>query len=211
MSSMLFTPELAALFAAFFLLALAPNLSVLIVTTRAATSGFRQGALATLGIMAATLLHILVSIFALMIVAEMRPEARQVLRMVAAVYLLGRGIGMIRAAGSAPMASLPVTHRGAASFAMGFVLTLLGLKALPLYLGLLPAFVDIGSLNASATRILLVVVALAIAAAKLGYAAASAGGRIVPSVRVGKALNVVAGAVVMAVGATLIITGFKGP
>ena len=42
------SPHWAPLFIALFFLALAPNLSVLTVTTRAATSGARQGILATL-------------------------------------------------------------------------------------------------------------------------------------------------------------------
>ena len=81
-------PSLTALFAALFILALAPNLSVLIVTTRAATSGFKQGLFATLGIVAAISIYILASIFGLMIVADMRPEVRHILRIFAAIYLV---------------------------------------------------------------------------------------------------------------------------
>jgi threonine/homoserine/homoserine lactone efflux protein len=190
----------AALFLALFLLALAPNLGVLIVTTRAATSGFKQGAFASFGIVFATLAYILVAVFGLMIVADMRPEARHILRLIAAAYLVWNGIGRIQNAAKAPLASLPVTHRTVASFSMGFILTILNLRSLVFYAALLPAFVDPGSMNLERTLILLGTAAAAMALAKLGYAAASAGGRVVPSVGVGKALNVIAGAVIAAAG-----------
>lgn len=190
----------ALLFFALFLFALAPNLSVLIVTTRAATAGFKQGVAAALGIVLATLAYILVSIFGLMIVADMRPEARYILRLLAAAYLVWNGIGRIQKAAKAPLASLPVTQRTAASFTMGFLLTILNFKNLLFYMAFLPAFLTVGTMNLERTGLLLGTAALAMGAAKIGYAAASAGGRVVPSVGVGKALNVVAGAVVAAAG-----------
>jgi threonine/homoserine/homoserine lactone efflux protein len=195
--------SLAALFLVLFILALAPNLSILIVTTRAATSGFRQGAWATLGITTATLVYILAAVFVLVIVADMRPEARHVLRLVAAVYLILNGMGRIRNADVGPKAMLPVTHRSAASFGMGFILTLLSVKSLVFYLSFLPLFVSPGTLDGRATLILLGVVALVTGGAKLVYVVASAGGKVVPSVMVGKALNVIAGIVVTAAGGLL--------
>ena len=200
-----FTPNsFAPLFLALFILALAPNLSVLIVTTRTATSGFKQGLFATLGIVAAISIYILLSIFGLMIVADMRPEARHILRIFAAVYLVWGGINMIRNAGVGPRASLPVTHRTAASFSMGFILTLLNVKTLLFYLSFLPVFVSTASLNLRATQTLLVVAAAAGIAAKMGYILASLGGKVVPSVGVGKAFNVLAGIVVAAAGFVLV-------
>jgi threonine/homoserine/homoserine lactone efflux protein len=202
-----FSPtSLIALFLALFLLALAPNLSVLIVTTRAATAGSRQGILAILGIVAATLIYVFAAIIGLMIVADMRPEARQVLRLLSAIYLIWSGMGVIRNSTKAPLASLPVTHRDAASFSMGFILTMINVKALLLYLSFLPVFMNPGSLNFQGTLVLLAVVALATGTAKSAYAVASAGGRIVPSIRVGKALNVVAG-IVLAVSGFLLASG----
>jgi threonine/homoserine/homoserine lactone efflux protein len=204
-------PSLAALFVGLFILALAPNLSVLIVTTRAATSGFKQGLFATLGIVAAISVYILASIFGLMIVADMRPEARHILRILGAVYLVWGGMNMIRNAGVGPRASLPVTHRTAASFSMGFILTLLNVKTLLFYLSFLPVFISVGSLNLRATQTLLVVAAVAGITAKMGYILASLGGKVVPSVTVGKILNVIAGAVVAVSGFALATGRFIRP
>lgn len=192
------------LFLALFALALAPNISVLIVTTRAATAGFRQGAWATGGIVAATVLQVMVAIFILMIVAAMRSDARQILRLIAAVYLVWSGMIMIRNAQRAPMATLPMTQRNAASFAMGFLLTALNLKALVFYVCFLPAFLPVGYLEARELLVLLGVVAAAGLTARLLYVTVTAQGRIVPGVLTGRLLNVAAGVVVAAAGVGLV-------
>lgn len=195
--------NLSALFLALFLLALTPNLSVLIVTTRAASAGFRQGAWATAGIVAAAVLHVLLAILVLMIVAAMRPETRQVLRIIAAVYLIWSGMTMIRNAKRAPLAALPTTQRSAASFATGFLLTFLNLKMVVFYVCFLPPFLSAGNLDARGILGLLGVVAVAGGLARLIYVTASAQGRIVPGVLTGRILNVAAGMVIAAAGATL--------
>jgi threonine/homoserine/homoserine lactone efflux protein len=197
------------LFLATFLLALAPNLAVLIVTTRAASAGFKQGAWATFGIVSATVLHVFVAVFLLMIVAAMRPEARQVLRLIAAVYLVWSGMNMIRNATRAPLAALPPTQRSAASFATGFLLTLLNVKAILFYVCFLPAFVNVGILEAREVLVVVGVLAAAGFLARMFYVTASAQGRIVPGVLTGRILNVIAGVVVAAAGVGL-VTGVTG-
>jgi threonine/homoserine/homoserine lactone efflux protein len=192
------------LFLALFALALAPNLGVLIVTTRAASAGFRQGAWATVGIVAATLLQVLFAVFLLMIVAAMRPNAREVLRVIAAVYLVWNGLKMIRDAAKAPLVSLPTTQRNAASFATGFLLTALNLKSVVLYVCFIPAFVDAGRLDARGVLVLLGVIAAAGFVARMIYVTASSQGRIVPGVLTGRILNVAAGVVVAAAGVRLV-------
>ncbi len=192
-----------ALFLALFLLALSPNLSVLIVTTRSASAGFKQGAWAATGVVAATWLHALFAVFVLLVVTVMRPEAQQVLRLIAAVYLVWNGLVRIRTASLPPRAVLPTTRRDAASFVTGFLLTFLNLKSILFYVCFLPAFVSFGRFDARGMLVLLGVIAAAGLGARLLYAAASAQGRMVPGVLTGRILNVVAGAVVAAAGARL--------
>lgn len=194
----------AVLFVALFALALAPNLGVLIVSTRAATAGFRQGVWATSGIVAATLLQVLCAVFVLMIVAAMRPEARQVLRLIAAVWLVWSGMIVIRNAARAPQAMLPPTQRSAASFATGFLLTALNLKSVVLYICFLPAFLSVGNLDGRGVASLLGVAAAAGFFARLVYVVPASQGRIVPGVLTGRLLNVAAGVVVAAAGAGLV-------
>lgn len=197
-------PAYTLLFAALFLLALAPNLGILIVTTRAASAGLRQGAWASTGIVAATALQVLIAAFVLAIVAAMRPEARQVLRLLAAAWLVWNGMVMIRNASNPPRAILPRTERNAASFATGFLLTVLNPKSVVFYVCFLPAFVAAGRLGPRGTAEVVIVAVVAGLGARLLYAAASARGRAVPGVLAGRVLNVVAGAVVAAAGAMLV-------
>lgn len=197
-------PSLAVLSIALFLLALAPNLGILVVTTRAATAGFRQGIWASTGIVAATALQVAVAAFVLAIVAAMRPEARHVLRLVAAAWLVWNGLVMIRNAANPPRAILPPTRRSEASFATGFLLTLLNLKSVVFYVCFLPAFVAAGNLGLLGSAKVVAVAVVAGLVARLLYAAASAQGRAVPGVTMGRVLNVIAGAIVAAAGARLV-------
>ncbi len=197
-------PSFVLLFAALFLLALAPNLGILIVTTRAASAGLRQGVWASTGIAAATAIQVLIAVFVLAIVSWMRPEPRQVLRVVAAVWLVWNGMVMIRNASIPPRAVLPRTGHHVASFATGFFLTVLNPKSIVFYVCFLPAFVAAGRLGPGGTAAVVLVAMAAGLAARLLYAAASARGRAVPGVTTGRVLNVIAGAVVAAAGARLV-------
>lgn len=203
-SADLLAPQLSTLFVALLLLAFAPNLSVLIVATRAATGGFRQGAWATAGVVAATVFHVLVALFVLAIVAVMRDQSRHVLRLLAAAYLVWSGLNMIRNAARAPQAMLPPTQRSVASFATGFLLTFLNLKMIVFYVCFLPVFLNIGTLGLRGTAGVLGVIVAAGFCARLAYVIPAAQGRIVPGVTTGRILNVVAGVVVAAAGAALV-------
>lgn len=199
------TIPLLSLFVAFFALALAPNVSVLIVTTRAATAGFRQGAWATWGIAVATVMHAVAALIILMIVEAMRPEARQVLKLLAAVYLIWSGMRTIRMASLPPRVILPPTQRDAASFATGFLLTALRVTSIVFYVCFIPVFVS-GPWGLREAAGVLGVIAAAGFIARLLYVAVSSQGRIVPGVLAGRLLNVMAGALVAAAGALLVMT-----
>src|SRR5690606_21598106 len=152
------------------------------VTTRAASAGFKQGAWAAMGVVAATWLHAVLAVFILIVVSVMRPEARQVLTLIAAVYLVWNGLVRIRTAAFPPRVVLPTTRRDAASFVTGFLLTFLNLKSILFYVCFLPAFISFGSFDAQGLVILLGVIAAAGMLARLLYAAASSRGRMVPGV-----------------------------
>lgn len=196
-----------ALFFALFLLALSPNLSVLIVTTRSASAGFKQGAWAATGVVAATWVHALLAVFILIVVSVMRPQAQHILQVIAAVYLVWNGLLRIRTASLPPRAVLPTTRRDAASFVTGFLLTFLNLKSIVFYVCFLPVFVSFGSFQARDLLVMLGVIAAAGMLARLLYAAASAQGRMVPGVLTGRILNVIAGAIAAAAGAALATRG----
>ncbi len=197
---------LAALFLALFLLALMPSTSVLVVSTRAATSGLRHGAWAALGIVAADLLFILAAVLGLSLLVRLPESLHFALRVAAAAYLTLLGLRFLRTPARLPTGSLPVTFRRSASFAMGFFLTVIDLKAIVFYLGFLPAFLDLKALTRGDVGLLLLTAAVAVGGAKLLYAIAAARGAAMVGPRAAGWLRRAAG-VVLLLAAVVLVAG----
>lgn len=201
--------SLAALFIALLLLALVPGTSVLVVSSRAATSGFRQGAYATLGIVAADVLLIFAAFFGFTIFSWFSPNVRLVVRVVFAFLLIRAGWKQIRRANHPPRRlPLPTTSRSAASFAMGFLLTLVDVKAVVVYLGLLQAFVPPESWTGPDMLVIAAIAVVAVGGAKLGYAFAAAKLERWIGPRMGRSLIRVGGLIRIAIGVMLLATVF---
>jgi threonine/homoserine/homoserine lactone efflux protein len=200
---------LVALFAALLLLALVPGTSVLVVSSRAATAGFRQGAWAALGIVAADLFFILLALFGLSVVAWMSGTLLTLLRVLLGFLIFRAGYRKFRDAGRPPLpAALPVTMRSAASFAMGFLLTLVDVKAAVFYFGFLQAFVKVGALSLPDLLAVLGTAILAVGGAKLGYAFAAAKLNTWIGPRLGRNLVRAGGVLMMGVGVFLAVSAF---
>lgn len=96
-------------------------------------------------------------------------------------------------------------HARASSFLTGLLITLSDQKAILFYLGLFPAFVNLAALSLTDTMLILLVATVAVGGPKLLYAflAERAGNRLRTS-KVAKAINVVAGVVLVGVGVFLV-------
>jgi threonine/homoserine/homoserine lactone efflux protein len=204
--------SLASLFLALLLLALVPGTSVLVVSSRAATSGFKQGAYAALGIVAADVFFILLALFGLSVVSWLSETLLLILRVLLGFLLFRAGLRKIRQADRPPpAASLPVTTRSAASFAMGFLLTLVDVKAAVFYFGFLQAFVNVGRLTATDILAVLGTAVVAVGGAKLGYAFAASKLDTWVGPRLGRNLVRAGGVLMLSVGAFLAATAFVRP
>jgi threonine/homoserine/homoserine lactone efflux protein len=209
MSLSLLPGSFLALFAALLLLALVPGTGVLVVSSRAAASGFRQGAFATLGIVAAHGLLLLAAFFGFAVLSWFSPDARLIVRLVFAFLLVRAGWKRIRRAHLPPRPlPLPATSRPAASFAMGFLLTLIDVKAVVVYLGLLQAFVHPILWTAPDMLAVAALAIVAVGGAKLGYAFAAAK-EIWIGPRLGRNLIRADGALRIAVGVYLAATAWR--
>lgn len=201
--------SLAALFLALFLLAAVPGTSVLVVSSRAATSGFKQGAYATLGIVVADVLLVFAAFFGFTIFSWLSPNVRLIVRLVFAFLLIRAGWQQIRRANHPPRRlPLPTTSRSAASFVMGFVLTLIDVKAVVVYLGLLQALVPPEAWSALDMLVIAAIAIVAVGGAKLGYAFAAAKLEKWIGPRMGRSLIRVGGGVRIAIGVWLVATVF---
>lgn len=184
-------------------LAAIPSLSVLAVTARAAAAGFRQGAWVALGIVAGDTVFIVLAIFGLQWLAAVLGDAFVWLKYLGGAYLLWLGFRLWRA--EAAVESQVTGAAANSSFMSGLLLTLADQKAILFYLGFFPAFVDLVALTLTDALALIVIAAIAVGGVKLAYAAAASRAGALAGPRLGRLLNRVAGGVLLAVGAYLIV------
>lgn len=95
-SSMTFT-SIATLFGAMAVLAAIPSVSVLAVSSRAATFGFMHGVFTTVGIVSGDIIFILIAIGGLSLVAAKLGLLFILIKYVGAGYLIFLGISLCRA------------------------------------------------------------------------------------------------------------------
>ncbi|MEE4360027.1 MAG: LysE family transporter [Pseudomonadales bacterium] len=162
----------AALFSALCVLAAVPSTSVFAVTARAASGGFRQGALTALGIVVGDLILVALAVFGLALIVETFGEQARLLRALAAGYLLLLGIltlHRLRAAARTAAVHSPLRAAGA-SFMVGLLITLGDQKAVLFYLAFLPAFVDLQALTPAAAAVVFAITAGSVGGVKLAWA-----------------------------------------
>lgn len=187
------------------LLALVPSVSVLAVSARAATSGFRHGVYVTLGIIAGDTIFIVLAIFGLHLLAEAMGDSFVFIKYIGGAYLIWLGIRLWRSAAGATAGQAHADTSTTSSFITGLLITLGDQKAILFYLGFFPAFMDLKALTLLDTLIVIAIAAVAVGGVKLGYAwTASRAGAII-SPRMGLMMNRVAGALLLAVGMYVIV------
>lgn len=195
-----------ALFGAMAILAAVPSVSVLAVTSRAASAGFLHGALTTAGVVVGDLLFILLAIFGLALLAETMGSQLALLQGLGGAYLLWLGTRLWQAGGGGGGGEPTGTPSSSllSSFMTGLLITLGDQKAVLFYLGFLPAFIDLSTVSVGDTVIVSGIAVVAVGGVKLVYAALAdrAGRRIGASS--GQALNRIAAAVVCASGLWLL-------
>ena len=195
----------AALFLAMVLLAAAPSVSVLLVTTGAVTGGFRQGACAAAGVVAGDVVFILLAVFGLVLIAEALGSAAFLLQVAGGLYLLPLAAHIWRARAMAPAAPGRDAGSGMASFMSGLLVTLGDQKAILFYLGFLPAFVDLQALRLVDALAIIAVAVVAVGGVKLGYAwGAYRAGRVVP-MRVLRLINALSALLLLALAVVMLL------
>lgn len=159
-----------ALFAAMLVLAALPSSSVLTVTARSAALGLRHGALTAAGVVAGDCVLILVAMLGLGVLVQALGPGLWLLQAGATLWLVWLACALWRssAATDAPAAG------GLSSFMAGLMLTLADHKALLFYLGFLPAFVDLASLDVLDVGVVMLIALVAVGGVKLAYAVAAA-------------------------------------
>lgn len=162
------------LFTIMIVLAAVPSCSVVLVVTRAATLGIRDGAAVAAGIVVGDLTFAALAILGMSALAEMMGTFFAIVRYIGAAYLIWLGFSLIC---SRKSTAVPTSNSGGstmiASFASGLLLTLGDVKAILFYASLFPTFVDMAHLTVLDIVVIFVVTALTVGGVKLIYAFAA--------------------------------------
>lgn len=193
--------NILALFGAMALLAALPSISVLAVTSRAATSGFAAGAAVSLGVVLGDIVFILVTVLGLAILVDALGPWFILVRLLGGGWLIWLGLSLWRAAGkeNEPAASRHTSHTS--GFITGLLLTLGDQKAIFFYLGFLPAFLDMSVMTALDIALVALAAAVSVGGVKLVYAwVAARAGQVVTTARHTLILGRLAASVLVAAG-----------
>ena len=154
------------------LLAAIPSTSVAVVITRSAAHGLADGVFVTLGIVAADLMFVLLTIFGLSVFAESMGSLFMIVKYLGAAYLLWFGFVLLKAKNTSVKPALKRIKKGnfIVSFLAGFALTLGDIKAILFYASFLPIFIDIGTIQTLDVLIIVLITILGVGGVKLVYA-----------------------------------------
>lgn len=187
------------------LLALVPSVSVLAVSARAASAGFRHGMYVTLGIIAGDTIFIVLAIFGLHLLAEAMGETFVIIKYLGGTYLIWLGVRLWRSAARAATGQAYTGTSATSSFMTGLLITLGDQKAILFYLGFFPAFMDLKVLTVMDALIVIAIAVVAVGSVKLAYAwVASRAGALVGT-KVGRTLNIIAACVMIVVGVLVML------
>jgi len=203
-SSMTFS-SIVALLGAMLVLASIPSVSVLAVSTRAATFGFIHGVFTTIGIVVGDIIFIIIAIWGLSFLAQTMGSLFVFIKYLGGAYLILLGIGLCRSKSKDVEMQEVVKSSLTSSFLTGLLITLGDQKATLFYLGFFPAFLDLSKISYFDTIIIVAIAAIAVGGVKLGYAFMADRARLLMSDKIRKGINIAAGCVTIAVGVFLVI------
>lgn len=194
-----------ALFGSLVVLASIPSVSVLAVTARAAAFGFSHGLFTALGIVAGDIIFILIAVYGLVFVSSLMGDQFFIIQLIGGVYLIWLGASLWRQGGKPrDSESLDESSRGS-SFLTGLLITLGDQKAILFYLGFFPAFIDLGSMTALDTLIIILLATFGVGGPKLVYAWLADRARVSLNGNATRWLNGLAAGVMILVGVVLLL------
>ncbi|MDP9141543.1 MAG: LysE family translocator [Pseudomonadota bacterium] len=194
-----------ALFSAKAVLAALPSTSVLAVTARAASMGFRHGAATALGVVAGDVQFILLAIFGLAMLAETLGTSFRFFHFAGGLYLLWMGTVLVRTRVSTMLVPCAVPGALYGSFMAGLLITIGDQKAVLFYLGFLPAFVDLHDVGAIDIATIIVIAVVAVGGVKLVYAALAHRTARLLGPRFSRGMNLLAATIMFGVGLWLLV------
>lgn len=216
--------SLAALAVALFILAITPGPGVFAVLSAALGRGLPTALALTAGIICGDLIFLLLAMAGLTVLAESMGDLFLVVRLGGAAYLIWLGIGLWRGAATAQPMAVPegaasddaTSHTGIAPLPTptplrllrtvcgGLALTLGNPKVIVFYVGFLPTFVDLRTLDATGAGLVAATTVAVVGCVLGGYAVMAARARrMLSTPRATRLLHRGAGAVMVGTGAAI--------
>jgi threonine/homoserine/homoserine lactone efflux protein len=205
MESSLTLSSIVALGSAMMILAAIPSVSVLAVSTRAATYGLIHGIFTSLGIVAGDIVFIILALWGLSFLMETLGDLFVFVKYLGGAYLIFLGIGLWRSKLSDLEVETALKSSLLSSFLAGLFITFADQKAVLFYLGFFPAFFDISQISYVDTGIIIGITIVAVGGVKIAYALMVDRARLLINQQTRKWLNLVAGWVMMAAGIVVIV------
>lgn len=187
-------------------LAASPGPGVFTTVARALASGAAQGAFVALGIVTGDLLYLMLAVYGLAALAQTLGGFFVIVQYAGGAYLIWLGFKIWNS--PALMGALQGVRELSwkANYMSGLLVTLGNPKAIMFYLGLLPGFVDMNSLARGDVLLLALIIALVLGSVMLAYACtAGQARRLLSGTRSGKIMNGLAGSIMLAAGAAVLI------
>jgi len=158
------------LFASMAFLAFIPSVSVLAVTARTASAGFKHGALLAGGIVLGDIIFIFTAVFGLALLVDTLGSLFYLVNITASAYLLWLALYIYRAKPNSTGQQAFTKTSAWSSFNTGFLITLGDQKAVLFYLAFFPAFFDVTTLSAFDITLIICITIIAVGGVKLFYA-----------------------------------------
>lgn len=193
-----------ALFAALIVLAALPSLSVLTVTTRAATAGLTHGIFTTLGIVIGDIVFILIALLGLSLLTTTESIVAIAMQILGGLYLIFLAVNLCHSNRSSAVETEPQNYSHWASLMTGLLITLGDQKAIFFYLGFFPAFLNLSQITIPDVAIVIIIAIFAVGGVKLLYAFLADRARFLFTRSRQRRLNGLAAGMMLAVGFWLI-------
>lgn len=187
-------------------LAASPGPGVFTTVARALASGAAHGAIVALGIVTGDLVYLMLAVYGLAAMAQTLGGFFIIVQYAGGAYLIWLGYKIWTS--PMPMGALQGVRELSwkTNYMSGLLVTLGNPKAILFYLGLLPGFVDLNSLSRRDVLTLACIIALVLGSVMLAYACAAGQARkLLSGARTGRILNGIAGTIMLAAGAIVLI------
>ena len=178
-----------------------PGPGVMAVVARALADGMAATIPHILGILTGNMIYLLASIYGLAWIASQMGQAFLLVKLLGGAYLIYLGLKMWRASGEIAHLKAPHPKTVLATYFTGMMITASNPKAILFYLAILPAVIDIGSINLRSLIPVIIINALVLVIVMGGYSAIAAKIRqLFTNSHTLKKLNKGAGSIMIAAG-----------